>query len=618
MTHVFNTTCRLLSVIVLVASFSACGGGGGGASTTASPPAGSGQTNTAAPPASTGPATSQVNVTYVAGTSSKIDVIATLANDVSLPNSPGELVVNVVPRSFKNESTGELMPGAGPQLFQASFVSAKVIDPKTVGVQLTTSNSLRAGRYKGKLQIFSYWRQPNRGDEFLAEMFIPYDFRVNPGSEDPRMLLVSQWGVAFAKTSTASVLTRKIIVSENFLFGESVQWSANSDASWLSVSSSGNTITANSLELIANPNALPEDQVSYATVTVSSSNSEILPAKIKVGLWKSSSKGVSDITFVQPVESFPNIVVPRDRRTVVSDPIRPYFYVVKEGESIDVYNAHLAQKVGVINVPGGSIFNLAISPDGETLYAADPKSNTIIEINLNSQIVTRRLQLDSFSVLPFFVIRPKGVDLLVVDGNIVNLSRSVGGKLESIPNSYRSRFLFSVSSLDGKRLFDNSRSVFEIDFDQMSGGRFYENKINDYFSNFSNSSGIPNSVGGLVSYSDDVNQLFVVTQGCQLVRTSQVGQLLIDSVGNSVASTKDGRSVCMSDRIKKSSGFGAFLAYSPSGEVIATYLVPDQYGLARSTLQSSADGLVVMALSQAFTSKSNELDSHIYFMPIPK
>ena len=140
----------------------------------------------------------------------------------------------------------------------------------------------------------------------------------------------SSAGVAFASTPTASVLSRKLWVIDNF--GTSAPWTATSDSPWLTVTPSG-TSDATALTLTADPATLPVGETSIATVTLSSPG--LAGATIRVGLWKDA------------VDAPAQAVVPGvDALGMARDPVSPFVYVVDGTDRIQVFNAHTASLAG--------------------------------------------------------------------------------------------------------------------------------------------------------------------------------------------------------------------------------------------------------------------------------
>ena len=192
-----------------------------------------------------------------------------------------------------------------------------------------------------------------------------------------RQLLPSEWGIGFASMPGGSVLTRTLRVTDNF--EGALPWTATSSAPWLSVTGSGTTGTGPGLVLTANPQLTAMGAVSYATVTLKTSNPDVAAAVINVGLWRSDEGLTTTVT------------LPTAYTSVVADKIRPYVYAHNGGTSIDIYNAHLGTKVGTIANIGAALSGMTVAPDGSLLYALDRDtqseylpSKTIVVVDLAS------------------------------------------------------------------------------------------------------------------------------------------------------------------------------------------------------------------------------------------
>jgi hypothetical protein len=234
----------------------------------------------------------------------------------------------------------------------------------------------------------------------------------------PHKLLAAENGVALTSTPGGSRLSRTIIVRDN-LDKSNIPWTAQSNQAWLTVTASG--VTGQALTLSANSASLPSDTLSYATVTLRSSDPTItMPEAIQVALWKGSRMPSSTMTLATTITD----------SELIADPIRPYAYVHNSGNTIDVYNVYTGTKVAMLSTAGATFRAMAIAPDGATLYAHNVASNTIEVFDLMSlthtgswpAIGARNGYLDTPGML---VIRPDGVNVVVL-GNSSNVTAQVG------------------------------------------------------------------------------------------------------------------------------------------------------------------------------------------------
>ncbi|MCR6480343.1 hypothetical protein NU688_29580 [Variovorax sp. ZS18.2.2] len=276
-------------------------------------------------------------------------------------------------------------------------------------------------------------------------------------NRDKRLLLVSEWGIGFASLPSGSVLTRTLKVTDNF--GAALPWTATSSASWLSVTSSGTTGSGAGLVLTADPKLAPLGAISYATVTLNSSNPDVASAVVQVGLWRSGSE-------LTTPTSLPAIYT-----NLVADKIRPYVYAHNSGTSIDIYNAHLGTKVGTIPNVGTVLNEMTVAADGSKLYVLDTSSKTIVVVDLAtaSKREAWPLKTEKYSPLTLQAIRTNGQDIVLAsDGTAYAKGQSIGTFPSSIGN-----VLFAASS-DGRKVFAHgpfsTLHVFDVDYSAMANG----------------------------------------------------------------------------------------------------------------------------------------------------
>lgn len=275
-------------------------------------------------------------------------------------------------------------------------------------------------------------------------------------NRDVHKLLFSETGVALSSTPGWSRLSRTIAVTDNF--GQAPAWSASSDKAWLTVARSGNALT-----LTANPAALPLNAISYATVTLSSTDTTVsTPETLQVALWKGSST--------------PNAITKLNKSYthLKTDPLRPYLYANAGGASIDVYNVYTAALVGTIGGLGGALGDMAVSQNGATLYAHDTANRNVIVVDLATMAKTATWPLanavDHNATL--LALRPNGVPLLIAgDGTTFEAgSGVVAGRSGINP---------AAVTADGKRMYSAGMVGFDIDYSAMAGGTLFS-KIAGY------------------------------------------------------------------------------------------------------------------------------------------
>lgn len=196
---------------------------------------------------------------------------------------------------------------------------------------------------------------------------IPVTFEVAP-----KRLIPSTKGLLLNSFPSSSKLTANIAIDDNARGG--ANWTAVSDAAWLSVTASG--ITGDTLIATADPSAVTVNSFSEATVTLSSGDVSISEdTTLKIGFWR----GSADPTAVLEEIS--------QRYFLAADPVRPYVYLGFNEDSfgtdrIETYNIYTGAKVGTAIEPTINPGNMSVSDDGAFLYVTDDTSggdSTIIE-----------------------------------------------------------------------------------------------------------------------------------------------------------------------------------------------------------------------------------------------
>lgn len=278
-------------------------------------------------------------------------------------------------------------------------------------------------------------------------------------NKDQRKVLASEVGVALVATPQWSRLTRTLVVDDNF--GANAAWSARSDQSWLTVRTSGKQLV-----LTADPSGLPQDATSYATVTLAATTAGVTaPEPVRVALWKGSAAPAA----MRKLASRYN--------RIIADPIRPFVYVHGDGGTIDVYNVYTGAQVATSAALGAALGDMAVAPNGDSLYVTDTANRTLVKVGLPGLAKTAAWALpsavdDNTHVL---AIRPNGVDVVLLsngvalaaaDGRVLGRSGPAGGVLAA-PASGKTVFVqdqgISPASLGG----------YTVDYSEMGGGTLF-------------------------------------------------------------------------------------------------------------------------------------------------
>jgi Viral BACON domain len=307
--------------------------------------------------------------------------------------------------------------------------------------------TLAKGKYSGRL---TFTAKVN-GDNLL------YDLPVSMAVDSHRLLL-SDSGVALAKTPGLSKLTRSVKITENF--GAEANWNAVSDVPWLSVTPTGKT--AGTLVLTADPASLAQDKLYLATVSVGSPDTTIENSeKIRVGFWVGSSGLASTLkinsAFVE----------------AKADPIRPYVYVHNGASDISVFHIYTGAEIAKISAVAPQLGGMQISSDGKTLYVINRTESNIIPIDLDTRSVAAGwpFAANPFQIVPFKMayIRANGFGALIISDGYAYHAQT-GARLFSQSNNWgdvlsvarNAPIMFSTQS--GYAYYGYLRSVFDYSY----------------------------------------------------------------------------------------------------------------------------------------------------------
>jgi DNA-binding beta-propeller fold protein YncE len=410
-------------------------------------------------------------------------------------------------------------------------------------------------------------------------------------NKDKHRLLPSETGVGLVSTPGWSRLTRTLSVSDNL--GLSAAWSASSSHGWLTVTRSGNT-----LSLSANPAALASDTLHTATITLASSDATLAtPEPIRVALWKGAA---APAAMVKLTDSY---------RTVVSDPVRPYAYLHNGGAAIDVYNIYTAQRIATIGGVAASLGDMAVSPNGERLYAYDTANRTVAVVDLATQAKSSAWPLASAVTTSsrIKVIRPNGVEVvLAADGKAyLGNGKAVGNSPANIGDV--------AATADGRHVYVQdegyspaSLGSYEVDYSEVGGGSLFVSASGSgwFTGSASNGADIAVSASG-----DRVYAASGAPYACRAIDPrdmSFIGYLPGgDSYPNNVEVGSDGRVYCGISGLYSSADVWV---YNSSGALLTTFKFA---GYARALmarqLQVSADGMMLVALTD---------DPQLVFIPV--
>jgi hypothetical protein len=424
---------------------------------------------------------------------------------------------------------------------------------------------------------------------------------------DQRRLLASDWGIGFSSTPAGAVLSQSITIRDNL--GGLLDWNASSDRSWLTLSrASGQTADgAASLTLTVNPAAVPNDAISTARVTLTSSTSGVEPAVVRVAFWKSGSSLSTTVD------------AGGEASHVIADPIRPLVYAHNEQAAIDVYNFHTAQKVATI-AAGSQLGAMGISADAQTLYAIDQSANEIVLIDLPTLARKSAWPLvNAFdaSATTVTVARTNGVDVVfLATRSAYKDGRSLGVPLDPNPGGAM------VASRDGKRLYVASSGgahAYDLDYSEVAGGSLQVSRVGYVLgevgqNNWQDIALSPDDATVYTAYGSPYQ--CTTAQVADFPRATYPGlpggpPLAGGSAyPNNIVVTRDGRAICG----RNSSGYGEdFWVHPTNGGAPIAYFIPGDL-IARSLSVSSDGSIAVGAFYDPFMSYGRS--GRLVFVPI--
>lgn len=394
---------------------------------------------------------------------------------------------------------------------------------------------------------------------------------------DTRKLLFSEVGIGLSSTPGWSRLYRKVTVRDNF--GLTPAWTASSDKAWLAVQRSGNELT-----LTADPSTLPVNTISYATVSLASENGIQTPETLQVAIWKGSSTPAATTKITKTYTHL---------RT---DPIRPLLYANNGASNIDVYNIYTATQVGTISNLGGALGDMAISPNGRSLYTYDTANRNIVVVDLATQMKKASWAMAAAATQgsALLAMRPNGVEIVAAADGKAYLA-STGAVAGALPTGSS-----MAASSDGTRLYlqDSGYSpasvrAISVDYAATGGGTL-----------FAASAGAASFINGAsngqdIAVSADGTRLYVASGApyrCSSVKPSDlsfIGSLSGgDAYPNNVEVGSDGRVYC---GISGWYSSGDVWLHDANGVMIKSFKFAGYAkNLITGTLGISADGLMMV------------------------
>jgi hypothetical protein len=448
-------------------------------------------------------------------------------------------------------------------------------DPPALSVS-ADAGALAKGKYTGRLTFTA----TVNGDTLVQE--VPVSISI-----DSHRIQVAENGVALTKTPGLSQLSRSVKIMENF--GGIAKWAASSDQAWLSVTASGTT--ADAILMTANAAGLAQDQIHYATVSVSSPDALIENAeKIRVGFWVGSTALASTM---QINSAFTEIE---------ADPVRPYVYAHNGVSDISVFHNYTGAEIAKIKSVAPLLGDMQVSSDGATLYVVDKTNLQIVPINLETQTSAAGWPLGpsvSYQVIErrLEFVRVNGLGVVIAGDGLAYNAQS-GAKLLQTAGGWSGHNL--AIARDVSVLYSGSpdypfdaivRTVFDYDY---TNNIFYANRsaTAGYVSNNISLDLAARPDGSKLYYAGQFSVGFLQFNGIDL---SSAGSLPSDGPTRNIMVAQDGRVYGSA----YSPGFPKDVwVYDTKGFAVTSLRIagPTKSVLSRQLIQSG-DGLLLIALT---------------------
>ena len=320
----------------------------------------------------------------------------------------------------------------------------------TVQVSAVRGN-LTGATYTGQLQVTATVR------DLVFSQLVPVTYNI-----EANRIVVAAAGVGFSSSPAParSVLTRNVVVF-SATGRDDVPWEASSNASWLSVTASGET--GDAMTLTANPAGLAADTTHFATVAVTSPDPTVENEEtIRVGLHVNS---------VAPTD----VSVTVTSQFTAPSPVEPIVFVNNGGSAITGYNVYDGTVARTFSPPVADAGAMVVGADGQRLYVYDRTNLRVAEVDAVTGDFVRSYAstLDGGSVpngraLGFF--RPAGYPILVTPaGRLYDVGTNVEYQ-DQMAQVFATSFSVTPS-FDSQYLVDHGGSVIRMRRTALSGGR---------------------------------------------------------------------------------------------------------------------------------------------------
>ena len=239
----------------------------------------------------------------------------------------------------------------------------------------------------------------------VGELEFSRQLNITLNKEMSRMSLGAQ-AVSLSSAPDKSLLSRSIPVL-NSLGRTDLIWQAVSDQSWLTVTASG--AMGQHVTLQADPTGLAADETHFATVTVTSADTDNGSSEqIKVGFTVLSTVPTPQMITLPPTDSSYN-----DKVFRAVNPLKPEIVIGYDNKLI-AYNSNSAQPLYSIDNTIAGIGGVTFAADGSKVFVFDNINMQIVSFDAQSRAKLATYQLSNISSneLSLLHVRQNGRNLL--------------------------------------------------------------------------------------------------------------------------------------------------------------------------------------------------------------
>ncbi len=507
--------------------------------------------------------------------------------------------------------------------YELSFSAVKSSKATTEStVQLNTQLATTTWKITEKPSWITASTSEGQGSQTLA--LHPNDTNIEPGIHIGRITVTASTGSAVHLDVKLSLKARAVYagktgVSFVALNGirkidgiiemfdtaavENADWRISSNQPWLQIGA----ITGNRINISANESSVA-DGLHYATVTIESTIDNLLAnEKITVGFYKSNQRATSGELTVLRTKDDPEGFL----GDIAIDPVRPYIYVQKtESTTIKAYNIFTGQLVkDLASVPNQKFASIAISGNGQTLYALSNLGQRLYKLDLSTETWTFvEHKAQSVQTTTMKEIRLDGKPMLFIDKTLSLLDVN-SGKLLNNPNS-----LYPFSYQPVTIVMGNQKVMYGAETGLSSTHVFRYEMDYDPF----NEKAEFTQQGTSVLDNRNVDDIAVSADGTRLFAQTRVGDILPFfqysaetglTLGGSLPFLRHAATLELASNGNIYAGFrdrhyyqNSIYIMSPNGQILSSYTLPgtDDPLHGNIGLKISSDGSRLLALSENY------------------